>query len=176
MSRIKENKADVLIMDINMPNRDGITILRDFQKQKVDAKIIILSSYEDLKIIKEVTKLGASGYLSKSCVADSIHTAIEAVYKGELYYCDAIKERILGSFSGKNTKAPKEVAPIPSNITDRELQVLKLIVQEFNTKEIAEELCLSPHTIDTHRKKLMYKLQVKSAIGLVKYAIKHKLV
>jgi len=176
LKRITDNKADVLIMDINMPNRDGVSILRDFQQQKVDVKIIILSSYDDLKIIKEVTKLGANGYLSKSCAAENIHTAIYAVTNGELYYCDAIKNQILGSFSGTTTKKTKKTAPIPSNITERELQVLKLIVQEYNTKEMATELCLSPHTVDTHRKKLMQKLQVKTAIGLVKYAIKNNLV
>ncbi len=174
--RIKKNKADVLIMDINMPDRDGITILKDFQKEKVKSKIIILSSYDDLKIIKEVTKLGANGYLSKSCAAENIHIAIQKVYNGEQYYCDAIKNQILNSFSGIASTQAVERPPIPSSLTERELDVLRLIVQEYSTKDIGKELCLSPHTVDMHKKKMMNKLQVKTAIGLVKFAIKHKLV
>lgn len=173
--RLKKNKADVLIMDINMPEKDGISVLKDFQEQQVDVKIIILSSYDDLKIIKEVIKLGVNGYLSKKCAAESISTAIYSVYKGEQYYCDAIRDKILGSFSGIVDNS-SVTAPIAGNITERELQVLKLIAQEYSTREIGEELCLSPHTVDTHRKKLMNKLQVKTAIGLVKFALKNNLV
>ena len=74
-----------------MPEKDGISVLKDFQDQDIlTAKIIILSSYDDLKIIKEVIKLGVNGYLSKKCAAESISTAIHAVYNGEQYYCDAI--------------------------------------------------------------------------------------
>jgi len=176
LDRIQKNAADVLIMDINMPNKDGISILKDFQKENIKSKIIILSSYDDLKIIKEVTKLGANGYLSKSCAAENIHTAIQAVCRGEQYYCDAIQKQILNTFSGTLETQAATRAPIPSSLTARELDVLRLIVQEYSTKDIGAELCLSPHTVDTHRKKMMNKLQVKTAIGLVKFAIKHKLV
>lgn len=176
--RLSENKADVLIMDINMPDRDGIDILKEFESKGFPCKVIILSSYDDLKLIKEVLKIGVSGYLSKKCAGENITDAIRAVYKGEQYFSDSIKNKILNSFSGiENTSTSnEEKAPIPNGITKREMEILQLIAQEYSTKEIGRELTLSTNTVDTHRKKLMRKLQVKNSIGLVKYAIKNNLV
>ncbi|MFD0963000.1 response regulator [Pseudofulvibacter geojedonensis] len=176
--RLTSNKADILIMDINMPDIDGIDILKSFQAKGLPCKTIILSSYDDLKVIKEVLKLGVSGYLSKKCAGENITDAIRAVYRGEQYFSDTIKNKIVNSFSGieNNGSTDGETAPIPYNITKRELEILQLISQEFSTKDISKELALSPNTVDTHRKKLMRKLQVKNSIGLVKFAIKNNLV
>lgn len=176
--RLSENKADVLIMDINMPDRDGIDILKEFESKGFPCKVIILSSYDDLKLIKEVLKIGVSGYLSKKCAGENITDAIRSVYKGEQYFSDSIKNKILNSFSGieSTNSSNEEKAPIPNGITKREMEILQLIAQEYSTKEIGRELTLSTNTVDTHRKKLMRKLQVKNSIGLVKYAIKNNLV
>lgn len=176
--RLTKNNADILIMDINMPDIDGIDVLRTFKEKGLPCKTIILSSYDDLKVIKEVLKLGVSGYLSKKCAGENITDAIRAVYQGEQYFSDTIKNKIVNSFSGveDNNSTSGERAPIPYNITKRELEILKLISQEYSTKDISKELALSPNTVDTHRKKLMRKLQVKNSIGLVKFAIKNNLV
>lgn len=176
--RLTKNKADILIMDINMPDIDGIDILKSFQEKGLPCKVIILSSYDDLKVIKEVLKLGVSGYLSKKCAGENITDAIRTIYNGEQYFSDTIKNKIVNSFSGleTNDSSNGERAPIPYNITKRELEILQLISQEYSTKDISHELALSPNTVDTHRKKLMRKLQVKNSIGLVKFAIKNNLV
>ena len=169
--RLIKNKADVLIMDINMPDIDGIDVLKDFQKKGIPCKIIVLSSYDDVKLIKEVLNLGVNGYLSKKCAGENIAEAIRKVYDGEQYFCDAIKDKMLTSFSNNtNTDAPV------TNITKRELEILQLVVREFTTKEISEQLTISINTIDTHRKNIMKKLNVKNTIGMVKYAIKNDLV
>jgi len=177
-NRLTENKADVLIMDINMPDIDGLDILKEFSQKGLPCKVIILSSYDDLKVIKEVLKLGVSGYLSKKCAGENITDAIREVHKGGQYFSETIKNKILNSFSGLDTTEPslEERAPLPHHITKRELQILQLISQEYSTKDISAELALSPNTVDTHRKKLMRKLQVKNSIGLVKFAIKNNLV
>lgn len=176
--RIVDNNADVLIMDINMPDRDGIDILKEFQQRGFPCKVIILSSYDDIKLIKEVLKIGVNGYLSKKCAGENITDAIRAVSKGDQYFSESIKNKLLNSFSGIEPSADEveEQAPIPNGITKREMQILQLIAQEYSTKEIGQELTLSTNTVDTHRKKLMRKLQVKNSIGLVKYAIKNNLV
>lgn len=169
--RLIKNNADVLIMDINMPDIDGIDVLKDFQKKGIPCKIIVLSSYDDVKLIKEVLNLGVNGYLSKKCAGENIAEAIRKVYDGEQYFCDAIKDKMLTSFSNNtNTDAPV------TNITKRELEILQLVVREFTTKEISEQLTISINTIDTHRKNIMKKLNVKNTIGMVKYAIKNDLV
>lgn len=169
--RLNNNNADVLIMDINMPDIDGIDVLKDFQKKGIPCKIIILSSYDDIKLIKEVLNLGVNGYLSKKCAGENIAEAIRKVYNNERYFCDAIKDKMLTSFS-ENGTTENSVA----QITKRELEILKLVVKEFTTKEISEQLTISVNTIDTHRKNIMKKLNVKNTIGLVKYAIRNDLV
>ena len=170
--RITFNEADVVIMDINMPDIDGIDILKDFQKRGIPCKIIVLSSHDEIKLIKEVLQLGANGYLSKKCAGENIAEAVRKVYNGEQYFCDSIKEKMLTSFSSNGTGDDEPV----KSITKRELEILQLVVKEFTTKEISEQLTISINTIDTHRKNIMRKLEVKNTIGLVKYAIKHDLV
>lgn len=170
--RLTANNADVVIMDINMPDIDGIDILKDFQKKGIPCKIIVLSSHDEIKLIKEVLNLGANGYLSKKCAGENIAVAVRKVYNGEQYFCDAVKDKMLTSFSSNGATDNEPV----KNITKRELEILQLVVKEFTTKEISEQLTISINTIDTHRKNIMRKLEVKNTIGLVKYAIKHDLV
>jgi len=173
---ISNNKAEVLVMDINMPIKDGIEVLREFSSKGFCCKVIVLSSYDDVKIIKEVLKLGASGYLSKQSAGESIIDAINAVASGKEYFSQSIRDRIFESFS----KIPQqsyinEAMPL-STITDRELEILKLITLEYSGTQIGDELHISANTVETHRKNLIRKLNVKSTIGLVKYALKHNII
>ncbi|NBL64227.1 response regulator [Flavobacterium sp. NST-5] len=175
VEEIFEKKPDILVMDINMPKKDGIDVLREFQEKGYCCKVIILSSYDDVKIIKQVLKLGASGYLSKQSAGESIQEAIETVYHGEQYFSQSIRNRVFQSFA--NIVQPsyvQEELPL-SAITERELEVLRLISLEYSGVQIGEELHISPNTVETHRKNLIKKLNVKSTIGLVKYAMKHNL-
>ncbi|WP_306566219.1 response regulator [Flavobacterium lindanitolerans] len=173
---VEKSKADVLVMDINMPIKDGIEVLREFATKGFSCKVIILSSYDDVKIIKEVLKLGANGYLSKQSAGENIIEAINVVANGEEYFSQSIRNRIFESFS----KIPQqsyinEAMPL-SSITERELEVLKLITMEYSGTQISEELNISTNTVETHRKNLIKKLNVKTTIGLVKYALKHNLI
>lgn len=174
IENVCENKADILVMDINMPKKDGIEVLKDFSIKGYCCKVIILSSYDDLKLIKEVLKLGASGYLSKQCAGENIVEALLAVANGETYFSDNIRDKIFSSFS-KN--------PVDTNsfeamqvLTEREIEILKLISLEYSGKEIGEELFISTNTVETHRKNLLKKLNVKGTVGLVKYALKNNLI
>jgi DNA-binding NarL/FixJ family response regulator len=169
--RLIKNNADIVILDINMPDIDGIDVLKDFQKKGIPCKIIVLSSYDDVKLIKEVLNLGVNGYLSKKCAGENITDAIREVYNGQQYFCDSIKDKMLTSFSDNNSSEEPKV-----HITKRELEILQLVVREFTTKEISEQLTISINTIDTHRKNIMRKLEVKNTIGLVKYAIRNDIV
>lgn len=173
---IKKNQAEILVMDINMPVKDGIEVLREFSVKGFCCKVIVLSSYDDVKIIKEVLKLGASGYLSKQSAGENIIEAINVVASGEEYFSQSIRDRIFQSFS----KIPQqsyinEAMPL-SSITDRELEILRLITLEYSGTQIGDELNISSNTVETHRKNLIKKLNVKSTIGLVKYALKHNII
>lgn len=172
---VHQKKADILIMDINMPQKDGIEVLKEFSDKGFSCKVIVLSSYDDFKLIKEVLKLGASGYLSKQCAGDSIIEAIESVAAGQDYFSKNIQEKIFSSLTG-NKSASENYEITNTMLTDRELEILKLISMEYSGKEIGEELFISANTVETHRKNLIKKLNVKNTIGLVKYAIKHNLI
>ena len=173
----KQNKADVLILDITMPILDGIEVLKYFKKNKIHQKVIILSSYDDIKIVQEMLKLGCNGYITKNNAGEHIIQAIKAVAKGEQYYSNDIQKILLKSLSGQ--KVPD--GEIPDNflietLTDRELDVLKLVTKEYSTTEIADKLHVGISTVDTYRKNLLKKLKVKNAVGLAMYAVKNKIV
>ena len=173
----KENKADVLILDITMPVLDGIEVLKHFNKNKIEQKVIILSSYDDIKIVQEMLTLGCKGYITKNNAGEHILEAIKAVANGEQYFSDDVQKTLLKSFSGQ--KVPKGMLPskfLIETLTERELVVLKLITKQLNTPEIAKTLNVSISTVETHRKNLLKKIKVKNSVGLAMYAVKNNIV
>lgn len=170
------NKADILVLDINMPEKDGIEVLKEFAKKGFPCKIIILSSYDDLRIIKEVMKLGCSSYLTKKCAGENIVEAIHAVANGEEYFSKSVREKIFNTVTKDNPKLNKRELVSNSLLTERELEIIILISLEYSGKEISDELFISINTVETHRKNIMKKLSAKNSISLVKYALKHKLI
>ncbi len=176
VERVAKNGADILVMDINMPEKDGIQVLREFNEKGFTCKVIILSSYDDAKLIKEVIKLGAIGYLTKQCAGENIIDAISTVAYGEQYFSSTIKDKIFNMYTNNNSNGQTlNVEETISSITTRELEILNLIGQEKSGKDISEQLDISVNTVETHRKNLMKKLNVKSSIGLVLFATKHNL-
>ena len=171
------NTADILILDINMPHYDGIEVLKLFKLNDINIKVIILSSYDDVKLVQELINLGASGFLSKDSAADSIIHAIKAVYRGEQYFSDTIKNNLLKLFTKKDVKlGNRPESTIVHILTKSETEVLKLISQEHSSLEIASILNISQSTVDTYRKNLLKKTNVKNSVGLVMYAVKNKII
>ncbi|TRX00243.1 response regulator [Flavobacterium gawalongense] len=173
---VTNNKSDILILDINMPEKDGIEVIKEFAEKGFPCKVIILSSYDDLKLIKEIMKLGASGYLTKQCAGENIVEAIEAISRGEEYFCKPVREKIFNSFTKNNPKLNKYEPVSNSILTGRELEIITLISLEYSGKEISEQLFISTNTVETHRKNIMKKLKAKNTISIVKYAIKNNLI
>ncbi|ARV07598.1 DNA-binding response regulator [Polaribacter sp. SA4-10] len=174
---VKDNNADVLILDITMPILDGFQVLKHFKKNKIDQKVIVLSSYDDVKIVQEVLNLGCKGYISKNNAGEHIVNAIKAVAKGEQYFSNDIQSSLLKSLSGQIV--PQGEMPdnfLLDSLTDREIDVLKLITKEYSTIQMADFMHLSVNTIETYRKNLLKKLNVKNAVGLAMYAVKNKVV
>ena len=173
----EDHSADVLILDINMPIYDGIEVLKLFKIKKINLKVIILSSYDDVKLVQEMINLGASGFLSKDSAGQHIVEAIRTVHAGEQYFSDTIKNNLLKLFTGKNVKlGQRPQSTIANSLTDRETEVLKLISQEYSSPEIAQILNISQSTVDTYRKSLLRKTNVKNAVGLAMYAVKNKII
>ena len=175
-NEVTQNKTDVLILDINMPLKDGIAVIKEFAEKGFPCKVIILSSYDDLKLIKEIMKLGASSYLTKQCAGENIVEAIQAVYRGEEYFSEIVREKIFNNVTKDNPKLNNLIPNINSLLTGREVEIITLISLEYSGKEISEQLYISINTVETHRKNIMKKLKLKNTISLVKYAIKNNLI
>ncbi|HJR99677.1 MAG TPA: response regulator transcription factor, partial [Flavobacterium sp.] len=173
---VSNNATDVLVLDISMPEKDGIEVLKEFAKKGFPCKVIVLSTYDEIKIIQEVMKLGASGYLSKQCAGENIVEAIQVINKGEEYFCNVVREKIFSSATKNISKLNKNKIDFDYQLTAREIEIITLIALEFSGKEISEQLFISINTVETHRKNIMKKLQAKNTIGLVKFAIKNNLI
>ncbi len=172
------NNCDVLVLDINMPKMDGIEVLRTLEERDITHKTIVLSSYDDMKLVKEVLKMGADGFLAKKCAGEHIVQAIKSVYAGEQYLGQSVQDQLVASIKGVNSSIDNQYLDgiHVSSLTEREKEVLRLISQEMSSVEIADKLCVSKHTILTYRKSLMKKLKVKNVVGLAMYALKNNMV
>jgi DNA-binding NarL/FixJ family response regulator len=173
---VTNNKADVLVLDISMPEKDGIEVVKEFAEKGFPCKVIILSSYDDLKLIKEIMDLGVSGYLTKQCAGDSIIEAVQAVANNEEYFCESIREKIFSHATKNNPKLNTYKPNVNPLLTEREIEIIILIALEYSGKEISEQLFISTNTVETHRKNIMKKLKAKNTIGIVKYAMNNHLI
>ncbi len=173
----KNNNADVLILDINMPELDGIEVLKKIKKNKNVPEIIILSSYDDVKLVKEVLNMGAKGFVPKKSAGEHIVNAVYKVAEGNQYFTDDVKEKMMQTLlNGQVKNEGSQDGVLISSLTKREVQVLKLVAQQYSTREIAEELHISESTVETHRKNLMKKVKVKNSVGLAIFALKNEVV
>lgn len=171
-----ENNADILVLDIGMPKMDGIEVLRSFQINGNLPNTIVLTSYNDVKLIKEVLKMGARGFITKVSAGESIIEAIKTVHQGDMFFSSDIRNKIVNSFTGKKVTEEAHFNEYFGMLTDREYEILKLIAEEYSNKEIAKTLNISTGTVETHKKNIMAKLGVKNAVGLAIYVVKHRLI
>jgi DNA-binding NarL/FixJ family response regulator len=173
---VTKNHADILVLDISMPKKDGIEVVKEFAEKGFPCKVIILSSYDDLKLIKEIMSLGVSGYLTKQCAGQNIIEAVQAVSNGEEYFCESIREKIFNSVTKNNPKLNTYKPIVNPLLTEREIEIIILIALEYSGKDISEQLFISTNTVETHRKNIMKKLKAKNTIGIVKYAMNNHLI
>ena len=173
----KENNADVLVLDINMPELDGIQVLKHLKAEKNKPEIIVLSSYDDVKLVKEVLQMGAKGFVPKKSAGEHIVNAVYKVAEGNQYFTDDIKEKMMQTLlNGQVKNEGSQDGVLISSLTKREVQVLKLVAQQYSTKEIGDELHISESTVETHRKNLMKKVKVKNSVGLAIFALKNEVI
>jgi len=171
-----DNIADILILDIGMPKVDGIEVLRSFKSKENTPNTIVLTSYNDIKLIKEVLKLGARGFITKVSAGENIIEAIKSVHKGEMYFSKDIRDKIVDSFTGMRNSNEAHFNEYFGMLSERELEILKLLAEDYTIKEIADILFIAPTTADTHKKNIMNKIGVKNALGLAMYLVKHKII
>lgn len=170
----KEKKTDVILLDINMPNIDGIQALENFNGLFPGIKVVMLSAFSDADTIQKSIRLGASGYVTKGSDTTELIDAIYNVSKGENYFCKFSLDSIMNNMMNGNGK--KNVFQAVNSLSKREREVLKLIGNECSSSKISKMLNISVRTVQTHRKHLLQKLGVKNTVGLVKSAIEANLI
>ncbi len=170
---LEQQKCDVILMDINMPEMNGIDATKHIKSKFPNIRILMLTMYNSRDYIEKLLRAGADGYILKNTGKEELQEAIETIYKGESFFSKEVTERIM---EGLQKKKNAEKNSYLVELTEREIDVLKLIVQEFTTIEIAERLFISTYTVETHRKNLISKLNVRNIAGLVKYAMQNGLV
>lgn len=169
-------EPDIILMDIDMPIMNGMEAMRRIKSENADQRIIILTMHNESSLIKKVMEIGADGYVLKNADRTEFYNALCAVSEGKSYFSSDVTHSLLNP--GKSVAQSFEVNPDTiqlSKLTEREVDVLKLIAEGFSNKEIGEKLFISHRTVDTHRTNLMKKLDAHNIAGLIKFAIKNGL-
>ncbi len=164
-----DQPIDLVITDISMPDVDGITLNNHIKKTRPEIKTLVVSMHTDTKMIDTLVKNNVDGFISKNSEKEELLKAVATILNGEKYFSQSVRDVYMQSVF---VKQKSEI----QSLTKREKDVLKLIAEEYTTDEIAEKLFLSKHTINSYRKTLLLKLNVKNLAGLTKYAIKLGLV
>ncbi len=174
---LNRRKIDVILMDINMPVKDGITTTREVKQLYPDVKVLALTMVKEGPIITKMLDAGASGYILKNTSKDELISAIRKVANGSKYFSSDVSEEMMNNFAATKEKMKVANATIQKDhLTAREIEIIKLIVEGYSNAEIAEKLIRSPRTIDTHRTNIMKKINVHNIAGLIKYAMANGLI
>jgi DNA-binding NarL/FixJ family response regulator len=175
LSLLAEHDIDVVLMDIEMPVMDGIKCTALMRERFPHIKVIAISIYADYPHVQSMIKAGAQGYLLKTCGKDELEQCIRKVYAGGTFFGDDLTDVLLAGMQGKLQRKENTTQFLPT-LSRREKEILKLILDEATTAEIAEKLFISIGTVETHRHNMMTKLGVRNTAGLVRMALTHHLV
>ncbi len=171
IEKVKILMPDVVILDLTMPKMNGIEAAKIISEEYPEVKILIFSMHHNKEYIVKSVENGANGYLLKDTGKDELLRAIKVVSEGRKYFPPEISEVIINELLTKNAGNQEENRPIFEKITPKEKQILGMIVQGFNSREMADKLFLSIRTVDNHRANMMKKVKAKNTADLVKMAI-----
>jgi len=167
---LKKVFPDVIVMDISMPGKNGLEIVKELKQDHPEIKTLILSMHPEERFSVRAIKAGALGYVSKESAADELVRAIRQVYSGGKYITPAVAEQLANAFELESNKLAHE------RLSDREFQILNLIASGKKVKEIAVELSISPATVATYRARVLEKMQLKSSVEITTYALRNNLI
>lgn len=167
---IDDVEFDILVLDISMPGKSGIEIMKDLKITKNKTKVIILTMHPEDRFALRALKAGASGYLTKETASEELVHAIRKVYNGGKYFTETVANILLDEFSYENTDLP-----VHHLLSDREFEVLAKIASGKKVNEISLELNISPATVNTYRSRVMEKLGLKSNVEITRYALENNI-
>lgn len=165
LDALQELYVDIVIMDIDMPGMDGLTATPLIKRDYPDVRILLLSMHNKPTYIRQAVKAGVSGYLLKNSGKNEFVAALHRIAQGRTYLCPDAASVIMDDVL--NAEKPQQALLL----TNREMEIVRLIVREYSSAQIADALSISIRTVESHRRNIMHKLDIKSTVGLIKYAV-----
>lgn len=167
MAMLEELEVDILLTDINMPEMSGVELTRNVKKRFPQIKVLALSMFGERQVIKEMIDAGVSGYILKNTGKKELIEALDKLASGQTFFGDEVTQELMKSFKGNEEE---------THLTNREIEIIRLIERELSNKKIADLLFISERTVETHRKNIFRKTGTQSIVGLLKYAYDHKII
>ena len=176
LSAVQQNQPDVILMDLRMPEMDGLEATGKIKKLFPSIKVILLTMYDEEHLINHMMKLGANGYLLKNEEPDEVEKAIRSVMEKDFYFNDYVSKALLSGLQRPKNEVKNWASGAEASISKREREVLELICREFTSSEIAKELYISIRTVENHRKNLLAKTNARNTAGLILFAVRNQLI
>lgn len=170
LDRVRNEPWNLVVLDIHLPGRSGLEMLDELRVRQTGLRVLVLSMAPEEEYAVRALKSGAAGYLTKETVATDLVDAVRKILAGGHYVSDRVAERLAAGLGAQSTLEPHE------QLSNREMQVLRLIATGSNIKEIAQQMSLSEKTVFTYRERLREKLGLKGDVELARYALRHRLV
>ncbi len=172
LKTMRDNSFDLILADINMPEMDGLEMTSHIMAKYPNQKILVLTMFDDPFKIKKMVELGVSGYILKNSSKSELLKAANSIVLGETYYSQEVYKSLMKLYEPQKNNRLTFEKPLSS----REIEILKLIVKEYNNQEIADKLFISIRTVETHKRNLLEKTGCKNVAGLVMYAVEKGLI
>ncbi len=175
VDRVKELRPDIVILDIGMPNLNGLEAARKMLRDNPRSRVLILTITDADEVVRAVLDAGARGFVLKSDAARDLVAAVEALQSDKTFFTSRVADMVLGGYLGRSRPAA-DSDPVLPNLTPREREIVQLLAEGKSTKEVATHLNLSVKTAETHRSNIMRKLNLHSVSALVLYAVRNNMV
>ena len=172
IEQVKKLSPDVIVLDLNMPDMNGVEVIKALHKESIDVKALVVSMHSNSFYIINTLEAGGLGYLLKDCAYEQLIDAIGVVSQGKKYLCSSVTEILINDY----LKRGKDIDHNGESLTKKELDVLKSIALGKSTREISESMVISIKTVNTHKVNILEKLQLKTTADIIKYAIKKGIV
>ena len=174
MKKMLSASPDVLLMDIRMPEIDGINAIPILRKDYEQLKIIVLTMYDAQEMITKMMEMGANAYLTKTSDPEEIYQAILSCMNNDFYFNDLVNKAVLAKL--QNKRAVRQFYPNSIKFSEKEVKILRLLADDKTTDEISKQVFLSPRTVETIRQNMKSKVGVKTIAGLIMYGMRNKLI